>query len=132
MLAASRAVIVMTLAPDSSVRLADQLVVPVAVSQHLRVSDTVALTHRGHGQALAKGVDLAGFFAEMMGKANGLCGGLGGSMHIADFSVGMLGANGVVAAGLPIAVGAAHEAVADESDADLFLWHNALFVRDEF
>ena len=48
--------------------------VPVAVSQHLRRTDTVALTHRGHGQALAKGVDLAGFFAEMMGKANGLCG----------------------------------------------------------
>ena len=81
--------------------------VPVAVSQHLRGSDTVALTHRGHGQALAKGVDLAGFFAEMMGKASGICRGRGGSMHIADMDIGMLGANGIVGGGISIATGSA-------------------------
>ena len=65
-------------------------------------------THRGHGHTLAKGADLARMMAELFGRASGFNGGKGGSMHIADFSVGMLGANGVVAAGLPIAVGAAH------------------------
>ena len=81
--------------------------VPVAVSRHLRDTDTVALTHRGHGQALAKGVDLAGFFAEMMGKASGICRGRGGSMHIADMGIGMLGANGIVGGGISIATGSA-------------------------
>ena len=81
--------------------------VPVAISHHLRETDTVALTHRGHGQALARGVDLAGFFAEMMGKATGLCGGRGGSMHIADMNIGMLGANGIVGGGFSIATGSA-------------------------
>ena len=79
--------------------------VPVGVSRHLRESDTVAATHRGHGQALAKGLDLNAFFAEMMGKQEGICHGRGGSMHIADFSIGMLGANGIVGGGLSIAVG---------------------------
>ena len=65
-------------------------------------------THRGHGHTLAKGADLTRMMCELFGKASGFNGGKGGSMHIADFSVGMLGANGVVAAGLPIAVGAAH------------------------
>jgi pyruvate dehydrogenase E1 component alpha subunit len=64
--------------------------------------------HRGHGHALAKGADATAMMRELFGKAGGTCGGKGGSMHIADFSVGMLGANGVVAAGIPIAVGAAH------------------------
>jgi pyruvate dehydrogenase E1 component alpha subunit len=85
-----------------------QEAVPAGVCAHLRPSDYLTSTHRGHGHTLAKGADLAGMMAELFGKATGFNGGKGGSMHIADFSVGMLGANGVVAAGLPIAVGAAH------------------------
>lgn len=81
--------------------------VPVAVSRHLRASDTVSATHRGHGQALAKGLALDGFFAEMMGKDTGICRGRGGSMHIADAAVGMLGANGIVGGGMSIATGSA-------------------------
>lgn len=81
--------------------------VPVAVSRHLRATDTVALTHRGHGQALAKGMDLTGFFAEMMGRDSGICRGRGGSMHIADATIGMLGANGIVGGGISIATGSA-------------------------
>ena len=81
--------------------------VPVGVSRHLTNSDTIAVTHRGHGQALAKGMDLAPFFAEMMGKQDGICKGRGGSMHIADSSIGMLGANGIVGGGLSIATGSA-------------------------
>jgi pyruvate dehydrogenase E1 component alpha subunit len=72
------------------------------------VSDYLTSTHRGHGHTLAKGADLTRMMCELFGKATGFNGGKGGSMHIADFSVGMLGANGVVAAGLPIATGAAH------------------------
>ncbi len=85
-----------------------QEAVPVGVCAHLRREDYLTSTHRGHGHTLAKGADLARMMAELYGKATGFNGGKGGSMHIADFSVGMLGANGVVAAGLPIAVGAAH------------------------
>ncbi|CAN7636078.1 thiamine pyrophosphate-dependent dehydrogenase E1 component subunit alpha [Variovorax paradoxus] len=85
-----------------------QEAVPAGVCAHLRTSDYLTSTHRGHGHTLAKGADLARMMCELFGKASGFNGGKGGSMHIADFSVGMLGANGVVAAGLPIAVGAAH------------------------
>ena len=85
-----------------------QEAVPAGVCAHLRPDDYLTSTHRGHGHTLAKGADLARMMAELFGKATGFNGGKGGSMHIADFSVGMLGANGVVAAGLPIAVGAAH------------------------
>ena len=81
--------------------------VPVGVSRHLKRADTIALTHRGHGQALAKGMALAPLFAEILGKENGLCRGHGGSMHIADISLGILGANGIVGGGLPIAAGSA-------------------------
>jgi len=84
-----------------------QEAVPAGVCAHLRPSDYLTSTHRGHGHTLAKGADMARMMAELFGKATGCNGGKGGSMHIADFSVGMLGANGVVAAGLPIAVGAA-------------------------
>jgi TPP-dependent pyruvate/acetoin dehydrogenase alpha subunit len=87
-----------------------QEAVPVGVCAHLHVGDYLTSTHRGHGHTLAKGADLSRTMAELFGKATGFNGGKGGSMHIADFSVGMLGANGVVAAGLPIAVGAAHAA----------------------
>jgi acetoin:2,6-dichlorophenolindophenol oxidoreductase subunit alpha len=81
--------------------------VPVAISRHLRDSDTIAATHRGHGQALAKGIDLHGFVAEMMGRESGICRGRGGSMHIAEAKVGMLGANGIVGGGMSIATGSA-------------------------
>ncbi len=85
-----------------------QEAVPAGVCAHLKREDYLTSTHRGHGHTLAKGADLGAMMAELFGKATGFNGGKGGSMHIADFSVGMLGANGVVAAGLPIAVGAAH------------------------
>lgn len=85
-----------------------QEAVAAGVCAHLVVDDYLTSTHRGHGHTLAKGADLARMMAELFGKATGFNGGKGGSMHIADFSVGMLGANGVVAAGMPIAVGAAH------------------------
>ncbi len=85
-----------------------QEAVPAGVCAHLTPADYLTSTHRGHGHTLAKGADLVRMMCELFGKASGFNGGKGGSMHIADFSVGMLGANGVVAAGLPIAVGAAH------------------------
>lgn len=84
-----------------------QEAVPVGVSSVLGDADTVSSNHRGHGHTLAKGVDLTGFFAEILGKATGLCKGRGGSMHVADLGKGMLGANGIVGAGLPITTGSA-------------------------
>jgi pyruvate dehydrogenase E1 component alpha subunit len=80
--------------------------VAVGVCNNLRRSDYITSTHRGHGHCIAKGADLKRIMAEILGKTTGYCKGKGGSMHIADFSVGMLGATGVVGAGLPIAVGA--------------------------
>ncbi|MDQ2648610.1 MAG: dehydrogenase E1 component subunit alpha/beta [Actinomycetota bacterium] len=73
----------------------------------LRPTDVITSTHRGHGHCLAKGLDPLGMFAELMGKDEGTNRGRGGSMHIADPAIGIFGANGIVAAGLPIAVGAA-------------------------
>ena len=84
-----------------------QEAVAAGVCAHLGPADLLTSTHRGHGHTLAKGADPARMMCELFGRASGYNGGKGGSMHIADFSVGMLGANGVVAAGLPIAVGAA-------------------------
>ena len=84
-----------------------QEAVAAGVCAHLAPADLLTSTHRGHGHTLAKGADPAKMMCELFGRASGYNGGKGGSMHIADFSVGMLGANGVVAAGLPIAVGAA-------------------------
>ncbi|WP_052068092.1 alpha-ketoacid dehydrogenase subunit alpha/beta [Rhodococcoides fascians] len=69
--------------------------------------DVITSTHRGHGHCIAKGLDVEGMFAELMGKETGTCKGRGGSMHIADPRKGIFGANGIVGAGLPIAVGAA-------------------------
>jgi len=94
-----------------------QEAVPAGVCAHLRRDDYLTSTHRGHGHTLAKGADMGRMMAELFGKATGFNGGKGGSMHIADFSVGMLGANGVVAAGLPIAVGAAHAQKIQQRDA---------------
>ena len=73
----------------------------------LRLDDVITSTHRGHGHCLAKGLDPFGMFAELMGRVEGTNRGRGGSMHIADPKLGIFGANGIVAAGLPIAAGAA-------------------------
>ena len=73
----------------------------------LREDDYITSTHRGHGHVIAKGADLKLMIAELNGKITGYCKGKGGSMHIADMNIGVLGANGVVGAGMPIAVGAA-------------------------
>jgi TPP-dependent pyruvate/acetoin dehydrogenase alpha subunit len=84
-----------------------QEAVAVGVCSQLAVSDRVTSTHRGHGHCIAKGADIRRMMAELLGRVDGYCKGKGGSMHIADFSVGMLGANGIVGGGLPIACGAA-------------------------
>jgi len=81
--------------------------VAAGVCINLRRDDRLTSNHRGHGHAIAKGAGIPGMMEELFGRAGGHCRGKGGSMHIADFSVGMLGANGVVAGGIPIAVGAA-------------------------
>ncbi|MBF1867780.1 thiamine pyrophosphate-dependent dehydrogenase E1 component subunit alpha [Pseudomonas aeruginosa] len=73
------------------------------VMAHLRDDDCIASTHRGHGHCIAKGVDVHGMMAEIYGKKTGVCQGKGGSMHIADLEKGMLGANGIVGAGAPLA-----------------------------
>jgi pyruvate dehydrogenase E1 component alpha subunit len=73
----------------------------------LRPGDYTASTHRGHGDTIAKGVSIEAAMAELFGRVTGVCHAKGGSMHIADFSQGILGANGIIAAGVPITVGAA-------------------------
>jgi TPP-dependent pyruvate/acetoin dehydrogenase alpha subunit len=80
----------------------------------LAPTDYITTTHRGHGHCLAKGADPEAMLAELFGRATGLCGGKGGSMHIADPRLGILGANGIVGAGLPLATGAALAAQARE------------------
>ena len=84
--------------------------VAVGVCAHLRSTDTIASTHRGHGHCIAKGGDVKQMFAELFGRASGYCGGKGGSMHIADLDIGILGANGIVGGGPPITAGAAFAA----------------------
>ncbi len=81
--------------------------VAVGVCSHLTDRDFITSTHRGHGHCIAKGVDIPGMVAELMGKSTGVCKGKGGSMHIADVEKGMLGANGIVGGGIPLACGAA-------------------------
>jgi TPP-dependent pyruvate/acetoin dehydrogenase alpha subunit len=81
--------------------------IATGVCLHLDDRDKITSTHRGHGHCLAKGCDVDGMMAEIYGKSNGLCAGKGGSMHIADLSKGMLGANGIVGGGPPLACGAA-------------------------
>ncbi len=80
--------------------------VAVGVCSHLGDRDFVGSTHRGHGHCIAKGVDVAGMMAELFGRSTGVCKGKGGSMHIADIDKGMLGANGIVGGGIPLATGA--------------------------
>jgi pyruvate dehydrogenase E1 component alpha subunit len=84
-----------------------QEAVAVGVCERLTDQDWIASTHRGHGHCIAKGCDVTGMMLEIYGRADGLCKGKGGSMHIADMSKGMLGANAIVGGGPPIAVGAA-------------------------
>ena len=79
----------------------------VGVCMQLGESDHIASTHRGHGHCIAKGCDVGGMMKEIYGRRDGLCKGKGGSMHIADLSKGMLGANGIVGGGPPLACGAA-------------------------
>jgi pyruvate dehydrogenase E1 component alpha subunit len=76
----------------------------------LEARDWITSTHRGHGHFLAKGGDLDAMFAEIWGKRTGICRGMGGSMHVADVSKGILGANGIVGGGFAIATGAAYRA----------------------
>ncbi|GAB3050591.1 thiamine pyrophosphate-dependent dehydrogenase E1 component subunit alpha [Sediminivirga luteola] len=84
-----------------------QEAVPTAVCQTLRRDDYITSTHRGHGHCIAKGADPESMMAELLAKETGYCRGRGGSMHIADTATGNLGANGIVAGGVPIAAGAA-------------------------
>lgn len=105
-----------------------QEAVPVGIMSALKPDDTVASNHRGHGHAIAKGVDLNRLFLEIMAKDQGYCRGRGGSMHVADAEVGMLGANGIVGAGLPIALGSAfaHQVKKRDSIAVVFFGDGAL------
>lgn len=84
--------------------------IAAGVCKHLKIEDRIVSHHRGHGHCIAKGADMKRMMAEIYGKKTGYCKGKGGSMHIADFSIGMLGADGIVGAGLPIATGAAFAA----------------------
>ena len=90
-----------------------QEAVAVGVCSALERRDQIISTHRGHGHCLAKGADLKRMMAELYGRQTGYCKGKGGSMHIADFGIGMLGANGIVAGGIPIVTGAALAAQLD-------------------
>lgn len=80
--------------------------IAAGIMANLTNRDYIESTHRGHGHTIAKGADLKRMIAEIFGKATGYCKGKGGSMHIADFSIGMLGANGIVGGGYTLAVGA--------------------------
>jgi len=88
----------------------------VGATLPLRTADYILSTHRGHGHCIAKGADPGRMFAEFFGKENGYCRGRGGSMHIADIEGGNLGANGIVAGGLPIAVGVGMSIKAQKQD----------------
>ena len=90
--------------------------VAVGVCAHLTDEDMITSTHRGHGHCIAKGVDVKAMMAELYGRATGACKGKGGSMHIADLDRGMLGANGIVGGGIPLACGAALSAQVLEKD----------------
>ena len=93
-----------------------QEAVAAGTCAHLRTDDSIASTHRGHGHTLAKGTAMRGMVAELFARSTGICRGKGGSMHIADFSVGMLGANGVVAGGFGLVAGAALSAQQRKTD----------------
>ena len=84
-----------------------QEAIAAGVCSHLRQSDPIFTTHRGHIQAIAKGIDLKHAMAEILGKRNGFCKGRGGSMHLADKDIGLMGSTAIVGSGIPIATGAA-------------------------
>jgi TPP-dependent pyruvate/acetoin dehydrogenase alpha subunit len=94
-----------------------QEAIAVGVCANLRLTDRIVSNHRGHGHCIAKGADIKRMMAELFGRSTGYCKGKGGSMHIADFDAGMLGANGIVGAGLPITCGAGVAAQLEGSDA---------------
>ncbi|MEE9277677.1 MAG: thiamine pyrophosphate-dependent dehydrogenase E1 component subunit alpha [Dehalococcoidia bacterium] len=100
-----------------------QEAIATAVCAHLRPQDLITSNHRGHGHSIAKGADPGGMMKELFGRVGGTSGGKGGSMHIADFSVGMMGANGILADGIPIAVGAAQASVLLEEDRIVVCFH---------
>ena len=89
---------------------------PVGVCAHLHATDFISTTHRGHGWAVAKGIELNRAMAELFGKKEGFCLGRSGSMHLADASIGIMGANGIVGGGIPIAAGAAFTAQYRKTD----------------
>ncbi|WP_231373559.1 thiamine pyrophosphate-dependent dehydrogenase E1 component subunit alpha [Nocardia sp. 348MFTsu5.1] len=93
-----------------------QEAVAAGAMSNLRDTDQISSTHRGHGHAVAKGAQFRQMFAELFGRVDGYCKGRGGSMHINDLSIGMLGANGIVGGGIPIAVGAAFAAKYRDED----------------
>ena len=88
----------------------------VGICAVLRKEDRITSTHRSLGHSIAKGMDIRGMMAELFGRSNGVCNGKGGGMHLADFERGMMGANGIVGGGLPIATGAALAAQMDGGD----------------
>jgi len=90
--------------------------IAVGVCANLTDGDYITSTHRGHGHCIAKGADLKKMYAELMARESGYCKGRGGSMHIADLSIGMLGANGIVGGGIPIAGGAGFALKLQKSD----------------
>jgi TPP-dependent pyruvate/acetoin dehydrogenase alpha subunit len=93
-----------------------QEAVPVGICSVLQPDDYISNTHRGHGQALAKGADLKRFMAEIYGRKNGYCRGKAGSMHIACKELGIIGSNGVVGGGIPISLGTAFASVYKGND----------------
>ena len=98
--------------------------IAAGVCAHLTDTDFIGSTHRGHGHCIAKGCDVTGMMLELYGRRDGLCGGKGGSMHIADLDRGMLGANGIVGGGPPQVVGAAvdGENLGDRRGRGWFYW----------
>lgn len=95
---------------------AGQEAIAAGVCLHLRDSDYIGSTHRGHGHSIAKGCDIGAMMSEIYGKKEGLCAGKGGSMHIADFEKGMLGANAIVGGNPPLVLGAALTAKVNKTD----------------
>ena len=90
--------------------------IAVGACAAIRPNDYITSTHRGHGHVIAKGADLKPMMAELFGKKTGYCKGKGGSMHIADIKIGILGANGIAGGGMPIAVGAGLSAKLRKTD----------------
>jgi len=110
-----------------------QEAVAVGVCANLTPRDRVTSNHRGHGHCIAKGADIRRMMAELFGRVDGYCKGKGGSMHIADFAVGMLGANGIVGGGLPIACGAALAAQLEgRGDATVCFFGDGAAAEGEF